>query len=136
MEMSPGDWCTWKNPTVCFGGKGGLETSCPLFLSTIVRGRVTVGPKKNGTAAQNGTNRQQKTAIAHRNKEKKERRKTDAKRNNVSTIQALGGRENPFVAIERQSSSSSRGIGVDIIVVVVAAEAQSTEAVTVAAGVR
>jgi hypothetical protein len=47
----------------------------------------------------------------------------------------LGGRENPFVAIERQSSSS-RGIGVDGIVIVVAAEAQSVEAVTVAAGVR
>ncbi len=39
---------------------------------------------------------EQKTVIAHRNKEKEERCKTDAKRNNVSRIQALGGRENTF----------------------------------------
>jgi hypothetical protein len=38
---------------------------------------VTIGPKKNRTAAQNDTNQQQKTAIAHGNKEKKDRCRKD-----------------------------------------------------------
>jgi hypothetical protein len=50
---------------------------------------------------------ERKTEINRRNKEKEERRKRDAKTDNVSTIQALGGRDNPWVTNERQSSSSS-----------------------------
>jgi hypothetical protein len=39
MEMSPGDWCTWKNPTVCFGGKGGLlKLVAPYFCLRLLRG--------------------------------------------------------------------------------------------------
>jgi len=48
-----------------------------------------------------------KAEINRRNKEKEERRKRDVKRDNVSTIQALGGRDNPWVSNERRSSSSS-----------------------------
>jgi hypothetical protein len=50
---------------------------------------------------------EQKTEIPCRYKEKEERHKMDANRDNVSMIQALGGRDNPFVANERQSSNSS-----------------------------
>ena len=59
----------WKKPeTVFFGERGAFETSCPLFLSTIVfnrqkRGPVTVGPNikrdcgtKQHKKAQTGTN--------------------------------------------------------------------------------
>jgi len=50
---------------------------------------------------------ERKAEINRRNKEKEERRKRDVKRDNVSTIQALGGRDNPWVSNERRSSSSS-----------------------------
>jgi hypothetical protein len=51
---------------------------------------------------------EQKTAIACRNKEKDKRRKMDAKRDNMSRIQALGGRNNPFVQSSCSSSRCSR----------------------------
>jgi hypothetical protein len=56
----------------------------------------------------------QKSAILHKHKEKEERWKMDAKANceNVCTIQALGGRGNPFVQRNcgcNHSSSNSRG---------------------------
>ncbi len=40
------------------GGKGGFETSCPLFVHDFLkRGRGICQPAKNGTVAQNSTNR-------------------------------------------------------------------------------
>ena len=47
-----------------------------------------------------------KSAIARKNKEKEEKRKYDAKRGNVCTIQAMGGRDNPFVQNSRNRSDS------------------------------
>ena len=49
-----------------------------------------------------------KSAIARKNKEKEEKRKYDAKRGNVCTMQAMGGRDNPFVQNSR-SRSDNRG---------------------------
>jgi hypothetical protein len=52
---------------------------------------------------------EEKSEITRKNEEKEERRKMDAKRDNVSTIQALGGRgDNPFVQGRSNSSRSSR----------------------------
>jgi hypothetical protein len=51
---------------------------------------------------------EEKSEITRRVKAKEERRKRDAKHENVSTIQALGGRDNPFVRGRSNSSRSSR----------------------------
>jgi hypothetical protein len=48
---------------------------------------------------------EEKTAISHRNTIKEEQCKTDAKQDNVSTIQAMSNRDNPFGAKGRHSSS-------------------------------
>ncbi len=48
---------------------------------------------------------EEKTVISHKNKEREEQCKTDAKQDNVRTIQAMGGRANPFDAKGRCSSS-------------------------------
>jgi hypothetical protein len=47
-----------------------------------------------------------KSGIARKNKEKEEKRKYDAKHDNACTIQAMGGRDNPFVQNSRSSSDS------------------------------
>jgi hypothetical protein len=48
---------------------------------------------------------EEKAGITQRMKEKDKQRKTDAKQDNVSTIQALGGRDIPFGAWGKSSSS-------------------------------
>jgi hypothetical protein len=48
---------------------------------------------------------EEKTVISCRNMEKEDQCKTDAKQNNVSTMQAMGGRANPFDAKGRRSFS-------------------------------
>jgi hypothetical protein len=54
---------------------------------------------------------EERTLITHRNKEKEDKQKSDAKQNYVSTIQALGGSNNPFEGAKRHSRTRdcSRG---------------------------
>ena len=55
---------------------------------------------------------EKKADFTRRMKEKEEQRKMDAKRDNVSTIQAMGGRDNPFGAQRGAVAAVSVGRGV------------------------